>query len=462
LVCASAFFIILSATLFYSFGYKYDFSTGKSFQTGAIVLKAVPTDVVITKDGQEVKLSGFLNGIWSTFVKIENLETKSYNIQVDKAGYNGWRKNIPIIAGQVGKYESIVLLKKEYKNLPVFEGVTLQDRTSVWSDAGKNRLILYATLVQVEGLYMLDIENEKQELILDKTQLTLMGKVDNVLWTDDDSKILVSAAGKLYVIDLRDGNKAYLISDGVAALLRQPGSEFSISDKSIVYLQAGSISTFDYETKETKVIKANVAGFDAYQGQIYYFKTDDVAPGGPTLYSFSLSVFQSDSQISVMPTGFDPKVPFVLERGGDSATILSAGMLYLIDNNAETHKLNSNVKKSQFFQAGKRILYWGDNEIWIYYVEDKENQPIKRKGENELLSRFSGKLSNVYLYADEEHIFYQENGIFSFTELDERDNRNTFKVFDNPDGENIYYVRGKSFLYFIKDNTLFKIDLKEV
>jgi hypothetical protein len=457
--CISAFFLILSFTLFYSLGYKYDFSTGKSFQTGAIVLKAVPTDVVITKDGTEVKQSGFLNGIWSSFVKIENLEAKTYNIRITKDGYNDWQKNILINAGQVGKYENIVLLKKGYKNLPVFENVALTDQKNFWPFAEKNKIVFYGKILGQEGLFLFDIENENQKLILDKSQLALMGTIQDVKLTEDDNKITLTTADNLYVVDLKD-SKVYLVSSIVSKLLSQGPAGFYVYDEFVVYSQNGSVYFFNYITKEITKAIDGVSSFCVYQGGVYFFKTGETED--PSLYHINLNDPLIVTKVTSLPQTFNSKASFSIQKDNNRILILSDDSLYLIDGDSAVKKINSNVKEAHFFQSGKRILYYNDNEIWIYYTEDKASQPLKSQGENELLSRLSGKLSNVYLYSDEEHLFFQESGVLQFTEMDGRDNRNTFRLFDNPDGQDIFYVRDKNLLYFIKNGEIFKIDLKEV
>lgn len=459
-LCVGAFFLILAFTLLYSFGYKYDFDTGESFQTGAIVLKAVPTDVIITKDGEEVKQSGFLNGIWSTFVKIENLASKSYDIRVAKEGYNEWQKDITINGGQVGKFESIVLLKKEYTEKPVMEDVVLADQKNIWFHAEKNMTLVYGTLDAAEGLYLLDLANEEQKIVLDKDQLALMGKIQNIEWTGDDNKIIVKTENDLYVVDLRDGGKAYLISNEIEKVLKQAGAVYYVYGDYIIYGQDGSVYSFNFVTKATKKIIDAIASFYVYEGGLYLFRAED--PASASLHYLGLGDYVRETVISVMPEGYDARNTFTLQKQGDNAIVISGGSLYLVSNDAGTVKLNSNVKEAKFFQNGKRILYSNDNEIWVYYVEDKLSQPTKNRGENELLSRFSGKLSNIYLYSDEEHLFYQENGVLSFTELDGRDNRNTFKLLQNPEGQDLFYVWNKGFIYFVKENRLYKIDLKEV
>jgi len=359
----------------------------------------------------------------------------------------------------VGKYESIVLLKKEYKTLPAFPDVTLPDTANVWMFPEKNKIIFNGKIGNIEGLFMLNLENDDQKILLDKDQLALMGKLQGVLWTQDDDKMMVKAGDNFYIIDLGDNYKTYLVSSNISKLIGTNGTVFYAQDKYVFYNQAGSIFLFNYITKENVQILGGVSSFYVYGGNIYFFKSAEAAT--PTLYSVNPSSPTNETKVSVMPEGYDSAQSFTVQKNGNYSLLLSATNLYVQDGDNPMEKINSNVAIAKFFQGGKRILYFNDNEIWIYYTEDKDNQPIESKGENQLLSRFSGKLSNIYLYSDEEHLFFQQDDAIDFTEMDGRDNRNTFKVMDNAEGSNIFYSRGKNMIYFLSGSKLFKIDLKE-
>lgn len=457
--CMSAFFLILAVTLFYSFGYHYDPDTGKSFQVGAIVLKVIPRDATITKDDEKVEQGGFLGGMFSTFTKIESLEARSYDIKVSKDGYNEWQKKVQINAGQVKKFENVVLLKKEYAKQQAFGDITLPDAKKIWSNASKNKVAFYGTVADKEGLYIVNMESEDWQMILDKTQMSLMGEIQETKWTEDDGKIIVNAGGNMYIVDLQDNGKTYLISANIAKLLGQDKIVYGIYDRFIVYSQNGMIYSFNYISKENKKLLEGTSSFYEYEGNIYFFKAGET--GNITFFSVSIEDPAQETRVGRMPQGYDASAGFTIQKHGDYTILLANDSLYLINKDSSSKKINSNVKKAQFFQGGKRILYSNDNEIWIYYTENKTSQPIKTKDENELLIRLSSKISNIYLYSDEEHIFFQESGALRFTEMDGRDNRNTCKVLENPDGQNIFYVRGKNIVYGTDNSKIYKIDLKE-
>lgn len=461
-LCISAFFLLLAGTLYYSFGYNYDPKTGESFQVGAIVLRTTPRDANVYKDGEVVVNTGFLGGVLSSFVKIENLESDTYAIKVNKDNFNEWWKNVTIEGGQVDKYENIVLLKNKYVNTPVLPDLTLPAASQVYMSTNKNELLFKGTVSAESGLFLVSIRDEKRTLVLDEAQLALMGEVQAVKWTEDDGLVAIKTATNTYLIDLRNNNRVYLISAEVSEALNQtPDAPVYLFDHYVIFGKENAVFYFDYVSKEIKQVSTGISNFYVYQGSLFFFKDEDIS-SAPVLYSTNLGNPTYNVRVSTMPEGFSKSAAFSLQRYGGEFLLLSSNTLYFIDRAAEIHKINSGVKDARFFQKGQRILYNNNNEIWIYYVEDKTSQPTKSAGNNELLTRFSGALSNIYVYADEEHLLYQESSSFKFTELDNRDNRNTFFLMDNASGQGIFYLGDQNLVYFIgNDSKIYKIDLRE-
>ncbi len=457
-LCISAFFLVLAVTLFYSFGYIYDFQTGESYQTGAIVLKAAPKDAVITKDGEVVEQSGLFNGLFSTFVKIENLATgKSYDIKVNKDGYNEWQKNVAVSAGQVGKYESIVLLRQSYEDVPVLPATALPDKKDVWFSPQTNQLIFQGVVGLESGLFLADFNAEEQSLLLDKSQLGLMGEVESVRWSEDGGRIFLGTSLGSYIVELGGEHEAFLIAAGVGKTLKQ--NAFFVNDKYVVFIQSGIVFSYDFSTRATKrLADIGTSNFDVNQGTVYFFKESS---GSAVLYSVSVADPALAAEVGTLGAGFDMSRPFTAEQDGGNTLLLSGRTLYLINREGAAKRLNSDVSNADFSKGGKRIVYYNDQEIWVYYIESKTSQPVKTAGENELLARFSGKLSNINVYLDEEHVFFQVDNTLYFTELDGRDWRNTYKLLDNPDGQDVFYVRSSNSMYFIAGDRMFKKELAE-
>ena len=99
-------FLLLSyIVLLYAQGYKYSFSEGRFFRTGAISLKVNDSAKIFLDDKLEGETSFFNN----TF-SIDQLLPENYIIQVQKDNYSIWTKTASVEEGLVIDFPSIMIL----------------------------------------------------------------------------------------------------------------------------------------------------------------------------------------------------------------------------------------------------------------------------------------------------------------------------------------------------------------
>ncbi len=93
--------------ILYAQGYKYSFSEGKFFRTGAIFVK--------TNEDAEVYLNNkFLNStsFFGNSYTMTGLLPGQYNVRLQKEDFSSWQKKIPVEEGLVSDYSRIMLLPK--------------------------------------------------------------------------------------------------------------------------------------------------------------------------------------------------------------------------------------------------------------------------------------------------------------------------------------------------------------
>jgi hypothetical protein len=127
------------------------------------------------------------------------------------------------------------------------------------------------------------------------------------------------------------------------------------------------------------------------------------------------------------------------------------------------------VKNASISPDSKKLLYYNETEIWVKYLEKILIQPYHEAGEKELITRFSEKISSAIWYPeDNEHIIFIVGNTIKITELDGRDQRNTYDFlatrnafipssWSNPQ---LYYNTEKELLYFISDDKLYSAQIK--
>lgn len=460
--CITLFLVLLSAILFYTFGYQLDTETGETIQTGGLVIKTPIKDVTVYQNGEIAKRNGFINDLITDFIKIDNLKPKAYSIEIRKDGYQTWKKTIEIKPGQVEKFENIIILKDQYEEQAVASDISLKNYEQIWYSKVKNQIVYVKLEDEAREVYLADIAQEKTLMILDAKQTSLIGEIANISWVEDSDLLAIEAKynkkTNVHIIELKNANKVYTLTENLTnALVEQKkDGALNIYGDFVVFAKDGSLFSFNYKTKATKEILKNVKNFDLQGKYIYFFKTD-----GKEKYLFRTDIESADYEIRIakLPEEYEDAEIFKAQEQNNRILLSCQKSLYFIDKSGESEKISSDITEAFFFQGGRRILLYNEKEVWIYYTEDKLYQPDKRKGEKELITRFSGSLADIYMYQDEEHIIYRENNELKFAEMDGRDNRNIQTI--SKDIENqVFYSRDNGALYSTREGKIFKLSIK--
>ncbi len=465
--CVFAFFFLLGIVLFYSFGYKYSIEEKKAVQTGAIIIKTHPEEVDIYKNDFLYENNRTIVNLFSDFVKIDNLKIGKYNIKVKKEEYFDWEKNINVEGGTVTELKNIVLLKKKYNKNIILSKIGIgSDENNVWVNNNKNKIAYKKESGKMLNLAIFSFDSNEEKIVVDlnKVPFSRIQKgysLDNVIFSEDDTKIILKIVTTTktvwYLVDMENKNRIY----DLTAILKE-NEEIKnrwnfFFGKSLFYTKNNILYKFDYSKIFSEKLLEDVNSFLIQNDHIYFFSSND-----SELYYSDINNLSDVRNITVMPEDFNFKLLSKIIRTDKNTYLIlsSSGKLYFINNRNKVSLINSSVKEANFYYNDERIIYNNDHEIWIYYIKEKILQPSKKEFTNELITRFSGNISNVFLYKDEEHLFYKEGDVFKFLEIDDRDKRNIFEIM-KIDNDNIFYSRDANSLYYIKNNRLIQIDLDE-
>lgn len=133
-------------------------------------------------------------------------------------------------------------------------------------------------------------------------------------------------------------------------------------------------------------------------------------------------------------------------------------------------KLISSVKFKVATSSGEIIspdeikkVYVSENKIWIDYLKDEKEEPIKKPGEPEVVSEYEAPIKFFNWLNDSQHIIWFANSELGVTERDDRGGkRNTIKFYLNI-ASPVYFDRENSDFYFFesdgKKEILYKINL---
>ena len=137
-----------------------------------------------------------------------------------------------------------------------------------------------------------------------------------------------------------------------------------------------------------------------------------------------------------------------------------ANNLYFLDKNDKIFKkLAGGVLGAQFSSDNKKILYFNQNEIFVYFLDEILIQPYKKANEKKLITRHFEKISQAIFYPNNEHIAYVAGDKIKIIELDDRGSRNSVDFISAPQPQ-IYFDEPNSFFYYLTKNEIFRVKLE--
>ena len=121
------------------------------------------------------------------------------------------------------------------------------------------------------------------------------------------------------------------------------------------------------------------------------------------------------SSPSPTPTLKESAGPFIVKKGILSIT-------------GETpEKIAESVKGFVVSKDNNKLAWWTANEAWVMWLNDANYQPYHKKGDKELITRFSTQIKKAAWFRDEDHLIIDSNG-YKIIEIDTRGGINIVEV----------------------------------
>lgn len=115
------------------------------------------------------------------------------------------------------------------------------------------------------------------------------------------------------------------------------------------------------------------------------------------------------------PTPTPTDEPFAIKKGVLSTT------------GEEPEKLAENVKGFILSKDNNKLAWWTANEVWVIWFNDTSYQPYHKKGDKELITRFSTQIKKVAWFRDEDHLIVDSSG-YKVLEIDTRGGINIIEL----------------------------------
>lgn len=443
----SAVLIFIIATpllILYSFGLRFDFKSFSVTKTGGIFVSSYPKGMEIYINDKLFKTTG--SNIFSQGGLITGLNPGEYAITLKKNEYRNWVKKLPVNANLVTEARNIFLVPNKLRDEIISKEVkdfVLSDSQSILAYATKNTVNILRLSSQKNDQFAFD---QKEQIGL----ISFMGDeyllIEN-LYQNKLKKYIYDIASKEITPLKENTNEKYV------KIERLPGDQLklaALSDQNILYaIDANS-------QNEQEIIAKDVSNFKIFGSKMIYITTAPII-----LYEKDLTLGSTEQLIKSPINDAGIASMLLRSKDGNRAIIDNQKKLLLYNNETESLDIiSSNIVNAIFSPDGKKIMYQNSKELFVYYLKDIRIQPYKNRGDEEFITRFSKPITNSEWYSyDNEHIIFTTDKFIKFTELDGRDQRNTYDINEIRNALKIKYNSYDDYLYFLDGSTLKKMTL---
>lgn len=432
LFCLTAPTVILNAK-----GYRFDWKRGIFVHSGTISIKSNPQSPNIALDG-ELQTSTLLNRI-NQSINLSGLIPRDYNITVSASGFQTWNKKIDVHSGLSSEFWNVLLVRDDYERTAYSTGGTdrffISPKTQFialnqYSDNG-----LSVKVVELSGKSLVHSFSFPDWNFIDEN------RQENIEWAPQENYLSipvmkntwdklhrVSTIYDYFIVNL-ETEKTELLSeilgkDSLRDVRWDPSNRnffFAIVDDQLLRID---ISHPESQT----VIGANVSAFELSKTAVYYVQKDNnlviktsLDGSGERNQITYDSPFDIDASIKKLIVYDDDRMVFLTDRGD----------LFVYNNGLKDRyfrKLGGQVSGMQFSDDGKKLLWWTQNEMAVYFLRDWNVQPTRQEDEIQTITRYADPIRNVQWAKDYEHAIFSVNGQIKIIELDPRDHRNIMDI----------------------------------
>jgi len=469
------FLIVAPASVFYAKGYRFDFDRGVFVYSGIISIKSNPTEVDIYINGK-LKNSD-INRI-NNSVNVEGLMPGEYDLTIKAEGFQDWNKKVRIHSGLATEFWNIILVKNEYEKT---EYLTPNINDRIFTSPSDDFIAYTEDTETGMKVKILNIKENllDQEFEIPNGNYSYQEQKENIEWSpkedfisvpvkiQSDSAKKISTTQKAYFIINPEENtlfnlNKFLNKDEIRNVRWDPEDKnylFFLSENS---LYRSNVS----DAEDLKIIAQDVSSFDLSYSGIYYSQIPN-----ELIFKVDLNGEGNRKQIT---TNF----PQELSTPNEKLIVYNDSKIVFINQNKDLfiynedkddkifRKLAGNIEGIQFSNDGKKLLYWSENEISTYFLNDWDVQPIRLANEDVSLTRFSEKIDNVQWFRDYEHVIFSVGNQFKIIELDPRSKKNIMDLPRvNPVNSIAVYNHALKILFFTdmqdEANQLFSIIFPE-
>jgi Tol biopolymer transport system component len=428
------FIITVPLIIFYAVGYRFSPSRGIFIYGGSITIKSNPSRVDILIDGEMISKNrvSFLNNSYH----ISGINPGEHLIEVKTSGFRPWTKKAAVSSGVSSEFWNVLLARENYSRT----GYQASGVKKYFISPESDKIALVYEKEDGFSVAVLDIGDNIATEIFSSSQYSFSSnEKENIEWNPNEERIIIPSEkeGKKYyfVVELKTKNAINL--KDVSGLQNLRSVRWDSDNKNIAYFIAdGHLYSFNLENREKLLVAENVSGFDVSSGYIYYlqlpsaiiYRADTGSLDSPEQITTSSLPLDNDNRCRII--AYDEKRIAVINDQNGRLFIYNKG-----EDGTYLRELSSEVRDAQFSDDGKKLLFWSDREIFVYFNREWKVQPARAENETKNITRFSENLKNVRWSKDYEHIVFSVGNKIKIIELDHRDHRNVEDIVEIKTGD---------------------------
>lgn len=430
------FLIVAPILVLYTTGYRYNFQKRKIEQIGVLFLNTKPKEADLWLNNSPLSSNRPL--------RLSNLHPNYYLVRAEKEGYFTWQKNLEVKSKESTLAYDIALFKNTAPLLfqkGAVAGFQLSPSNSSLITIKNNTVWLY------------DLENDKEEMI---GVLPFVINQPAFQWSPNEEWVLIyDLAGQNCLIVEAGGQKKVRTwkNFDLGPLNSLSWAKNSQSIYAAAEIENNNFYEINFLKNSKKMLAEKVATGKEINGEIYFIKN---AEEKSILYRLRRSLLEKPLvELAVLPLA-DYKIN---DQKNDFLSLSdSQNQIYLIDlSDSQQPLLRLNGNKSVWGEGTKNnfLYYYDKSEVWILDPETKKSY---------MLGRYDEEITKVLPLYDIPYFLLQLNNRLLLGELDDRDKRQFFTLFEEKNLKDAVLDKTGKQIYFIdklkNEEGIFKLDIQ--
>lgn len=434
---------VIPVVIGYSFGYRYSMHRGVFVYGGSITIESNPSRVTVRINDQPAP-RGRMNYLNNSY-HIDGLHPGDYLVEISHDNYASWAKKVPVHSGMSTEFWNVLLTRNDYAptELPA------SDIDRFFLSPERDNLA-YTSAHEGEFLVnTLDVATGRNVQVFSSFDYTFADESrENIEWspqgnalviplrrnTDPDDNDDGATDRAFFVVNLESGkgtNLNDILPDADMRSIRWSPSERN----TLYFLQRDSLFKLNLNDVSTPVeIARDILCFDIGNGGVYVIERTNGMIFRKNLLGEHIE------QISTSPVleGIDRGNPRIIAYDESRIAVLASDGRLAVHNRGEveteTRILSTDSRDIQFSNDGKKLLFWNERAISVYFTREWDVQPKRAEGDVLEIARFYNPVSNVHWSKSYEHVIYSTKEALQLIELDRRDRQNIMTIVKLSDG----------------------------